>query len=151
MFKLKKMILLLFMSTLVSSQLLATQHEHHLASYRDPFSVQTRSICVKWVYPWLGSKICVGWKPQAKYLETKVHLIINVPTSLDDIKNRLHQALKTATSAAALAGVTATIATGQISAGIEAAEKTLIPALKISLPASFVLGIKSEQKWTGWQ
>lgn len=129
--------------------------EKEIASWPDPFTVpHSRSECVKWAYPWPGSKICIGWKVQWQKMYGHLWLIVTLAIP-GDIEGAINDALRDATVAATLAGVVTAFVAGGAGAG-QAAADTFAASFQADLAARItqkIIKVRAENRtaWGNWE
>lgn len=121
--------------------------ERAIFKYKDPTSPpHTKKECAKWAKPWPGSKICVGWKIQYRWVY-RIGIIRVGAISESEARTALEDCLKQSAIAAAIAG----IASGG-SAAVAAAEIVLKACLATKLGEKLIsLSISVKTSRGDWE
>jgi hypothetical protein len=127
----------------------------NVANWQDPFTPpHSRAECVKWAYPWPGSKVCVGWKVQWQYMYGHLWIVITLATP-GDIAAAITAALRDATVAAALAAVVTAFTTDGAAAGAAAAstfEEVFESDLAARIAEKIIsVDVQNRAAWGSWQ
>ena len=150
----KKLIWLVFCCLILSTNAYAERlWSHTIHDGRDPFTPPQTKIgdCVNWIYPF-GAKVCVGWSTKFKYMNSKIIIYVDGPSS-EGVKNKIGQCGTEAVKSGVFAAVPAAIASGgaaafntfMTTAGVSF--KTCVE----SIGSGFSIGYENPTGWTDWQ